>query len=166
MTTPPTVAGAATVNVAERKGRGRPKGAPAKDHPEIPVSEFVIEDIDADHRGYLRRQRIERSKQQMAVDRMIMDTYKVWLSAGSPTHWPDMPVRGWVISKALAEEAQILLSKGAVLHNKKLVNGKVQEKPLPELPLPEGKVRIPFCVVARKSAITGVPGSEDEDSAE
>jgi hypothetical protein len=150
-----------TPNEPAKKGRGRPAGAPPKEHPVIPGDEFIIEAISVDQRGYLRRQRVERSPQQKAVDEQIMVVYKDWLSAGSPAKWGQMPVRGWVISKNFEEEADLLLRKGASLHDLKLVTGKTQIKPLPNLPLPPGKVRIPFCVVARKTEVTGVPASDD-----
>ena|SRR5271166_2893051 len=155
--------GVATV----KPGRGRPKGAPPKVHPVIPGDEFIMEDIPQESRGNLRRQRLERKPQQIAVDNRIMEVYKEWVSLGSPTKWGQMPIKGWVISRNLEEEADLLLRKGAGLHDLKLVTGKTQVKPLPGLPLPEGKVRIPFCVVARKTEVTGVPtesSTASEDS--
>ena len=155
--------GVATV----KPGRGRPKGAPPKVHPVIPGDEFVIESIADESKGYLRRQRLERSKEQKAVDTKIMDIFQLWKNAGSPTKWGQMPIQGWVISRNLEEEADLLLRKGASLHDLKLVTGKTQVKPLPGLPLPEGKIRIPFCVVARKTEVTGVPtesSTASEDS--
>jgi hypothetical protein len=155
---PPAVPGATTT---ASKGRGRPKGAPPKIHPEIPASEFVFEDISQEQRGYLRRQRVERSAQQKAVDRGVMEVFQDWKTAGSPGKWGLMPIKSWLISKALSEEAELMLRKAASLHDLKLVTGKTQTKTMPDLPLPEGKVRIPFCVVARKTEVTGLPAGAE-----
>jgi hypothetical protein len=151
--------GSATVTQLKPKGRGRPKGAPPKIHPVIPGDEYIIEDIEDNSKGFLRRQRLERSAQQQAVDRKVLAIYEEWVELRRPTKWNDMPVKGWLISKEFEEEAIIQLGKAAGLHDKKLINGTIQRKPLPNLPLPAGKVRIPFTVVARRTAVTGVPGA-------
>lgn len=173
MSTPPAVPGAtATVrpNEAEIRGkRGRKPGTQAKVRQEIPAEQFKFENIAPESRGYLRRQRLERSKQQQAADVAVMVVYREWVQEGEPNDWNKMPVKGWVINKNLAEDALFMLAKAVGLHSKKLVTGKVQEKPLPNLPLEPGNVRIPFCVINRRTKTVNVPGEETEgepDSAE
>lgn len=145
--------------------RGRKPGTKAKVHVEIPAEEFNFELVDEDTRGHLRRQRIERSERQIALDAKAREWYGQWLEAGSPTKWNLMPVRGWVIAKSLEEEALFMLGKAARLHDLTLVTGTTQRKPLPGLPLPAGKVRIPFCIVSKNTEVTGIP-SEDSESEE
>jgi hypothetical protein len=172
-TTAPVVPGAtATVRPntgptedAIRGKRGRKPGQVAKEHKAIPASEYTMEDVDADSRGFLKRQRIERSAQQQAVDAKVLEIKQQWEDEGSPTNWNHMPVKAWVISKDFEEEALFQLGKAASLHSLKLVTGKIQRKSLPKLPLPDGKVRIPFCVVSRRTEVTGLPaGSESANS--
>lgn len=140
--------------------RGRKPGQQPKERKTIPAAEFVMEDIAEESRGFLRRQRLERSAQQQAVDQKVMSVWQEW-DVNKPAKWPAMPVKGWVISTDFEEDALFMLGKAAGLHDKKLVVGKIQRKPLPNLPLPEGKVRIPFCVVTRKVKVEEMPeGSE------
>jgi hypothetical protein len=164
----PTIPGASNVtSIAEaRKGRGRPAGSAAKEHPTIPADEFVIEDIDRENRGALKRVRKEWTREEEAVARKTLAVYKLWKEAGSPSDWNLMPVQGWVISKQYEEEALRLLYKGASKHSLKRVLGNIQRRPLPDLPLPDGKVRIPFCIVARKTEVTGLPAADDSGAAE
>jgi hypothetical protein len=151
---------------AIRGKRGRKAGQPAKEHKVIPNSEYAMEDIAEDTRGFLKRQRIERSAQQIAVDARVLEIKQEWDAEGQPKNWNYMPVKGWVISKEFEEEALFQLGKAAALHSLKLVVGKIQRKPLPKLPLPDGKVRIPFCVVSRRTQVTGLPAEAESASSD
>jgi hypothetical protein len=137
----PAVPGATVTSIASK--RGRKPGTVAKVRAELPAEEFVIEKIPEDDRGKHRRQRLERSKQQTAVDNRILAVYKLYKDSGSPKNWTDMPVQGWVLSKQFEDDALFMLRKAANYHGKKLVVGKIQYG------LPDGKIRIPFCVIDR-----------------
>jgi hypothetical protein len=181
----PTVPGATTVGVrpANAPGlpaatvtpiaskRGRKPGSVAKERKQIPLEEFVMEQVAPETAGYLRRQRIERSREQEAVDRKVMAVKQAWQDAGEPDphNWPLLAklnlLPSWLISKDLEEDALFMLSKGATLHGLKLIVGKIQYKSLPDLPLPPGKVRIPFIVVSRKiKDLTPESPAESTDS--
>lgn len=120
--------------------------------PEIPKDEFIMEDVAPEDRGNLRRQRIERSAQQKAVDAKVIEVWREWRNSGSQKEWTRMPIKTWLISERFAEQAHTMLYKATQLHGKKLVTGK--DTPAKDQP---GKVRIPYCVVDRKSDIIGVP---------
>lgn len=149
---------------AVRGKRGRKPGSVAKERKPIPASEFAMEDIDDDSRGFLKRQRIERTREQLAVDAKVLEVKKEWEDAGEPANWTQMPVKAWVISREYEEDALFMLHKAAGLHGFKLITGKIQRKALPELALPDGKIRIPFCVVARKTKVTGLPAESESAS--
>jgi hypothetical protein len=165
----PTIPGATAtvIKPQETTGkRGRKPGSQVKERQEIPADQFKIESVGEESRGYVRRQRLERSKQQQAVDIQVMKVWQEWEAAGSPRKWTDMPVKRWVINRQFAEDAQFMLAKAVNLHGKKLVTGKLQEKPLPNLPLGPNEVGIPFCVISRAVKTEGVPGSETEGDSE
>lgn len=145
MTTP------SAANTETAGKRGRKKGSTARIRQTLPADAFVIEDVEADERGAVRRQRGERSSQQVAVDSKVLTVYREWVAAGRPAKWLEMPVKRWPIEQRYLEDALFMLGKGASLHGKKLVTGHVTDKDANGRKYPDGKVRIPFCVVDRSS---------------
>lgn len=144
------------------KRRGRPPGSEVKPLPDIPLDQFVIQEVPEDERGNTRRQRVERSRQQRSVDDKIMERYKAWRNAGKPTEWTEMPVVSWKLDSQYAGTAQKMLQKGALLHRKRLVIGNITEHTR------EGRkvTSIPFCVTDRKTRVTGAPADNAGDNQE
>lgn len=133
--------------VVGKRGR-RKTGAKVERRP-LPGDAFNIEDTDPDERGAIRRTRGERTEQQQAVDAKVLEVYKEWKADGSPSDWLDMPVKKWAIASQYVDDAIFMLGKAASHHGKKLVLGTVTNKDEHNRPYPDGKMRIPFCVIDR-----------------
>lgn len=141
--------------------RGRRPGSKAKVRAELPADAFMISAVPVEERGTVRRKRVERSKQQLAIDSKVLDVWREWVATGRQTDWLKMPVKYWTIEKRFAEDAQFYLDKGARLHGKKLVIGDI----LPAEDAP-GKVRIPFCVIDRVERDNSPSDESDQGSGE
>jgi hypothetical protein len=96
---------------------------------------------------------VERSSQQLAVDKKVIEVFREWNESGKPTEWTEMPVKKWIISTTYEEAAVKMLHKGESLHKKRLIVGNVTHR--------DGKSVIPFCVVARRTKVTGAPPQEE-----
>jgi hypothetical protein len=136
------------VDITVRK-KGRTKGTQNKERAILPADAFVMEDTDPDERGAIRRQRLERTEQQKAIDAKTLAVYREWVADGSPRDWLDMPVKKWAIEKRYIDDAVFYLGKGASLHGKKLVVGNITDKDENGRTYPDRKWRIPFCVIDR-----------------
>jgi hypothetical protein len=139
-----------------KSGRGRKPGSKARVRATLPPEAFVMETVEADDRGKLRRVRVERDAQQIAIDTKVLSCYKEWVAAGKPDKWTDAPITSWPIEKKYADDALFFLHKAADFHGKKLVVGKVSAKDETGKPYTDGKVRIPFYVRDRKSSASEV----------
>ena len=143
---------------AGKSTRGRKAGSKAKVRAELPPDAFAIEEVPEDERGTVRRIRVERSKQQIAIDGKVLEVYRKWVAAGKPAKWTEMPVQMWPLDARYVEDALFFLGKGATLHGKKLIVGNVSNKQQNGRPYPDGKTRIPFCVIDhKKKAPASVP---------
>jgi hypothetical protein len=151
--TTPTIPGATTTT----RTRGRPKGTAAKTRESVGRENLVFETIAEDNRAALRRRRIALTPEEEIYVRATKQVYQEWVNSGNPGDWNNMPVKGHVVDKNKEADAIFFLRKGSGYNSHKLVIGSIQHKSLPDLPLPEGKVRIPFCVIARKTRVTGLP---------
>lgn len=100
----------------EKGKRGRKAGSTAKVRQTLPPDAFVMEDVQEDERGAVRRQRGERTTQQIAVDAKVLAVYREWVAAGKPTKWVNMPVKKWAIEARYLDDAQFMLGKAASLH--------------------------------------------------
>ena len=137
--------------------RGRKKGSTARVRQTLPADAFTIEDVHEDERGAVRRQRGERTSQQIAVDAKVLAVYREWVAAGKPNKWLHMPVKKWPIEQRYLDDALFMLGKAASHHGKKLVTGNVTDKDLNGRKYPDGKFRIPFCVTDRGGNDTANP---------
>ncbi len=152
---------------APKSTRGRKAGSVAKIRAELPPDAFSIETVPEDERGTVRRIRVERTKQQIAIDGKVLQVYKLWVAAGKPAKWTEMPVQSWPLESKYVEDALFFLQKAATLHGKKLVVGNVSNKQANGRPYPDGKTRIPFCVIDRvKTSVKSAPddaGTSEND---
>lgn len=149
---------AATDAPEKKSTRGRKPGSVAKVRAELPPEAFVMEEVKEDERGTVRRIRVERTPQQIAIDKRVLAVYREWVADGRPTKWTDMPVKNWPLDAKYVEDALFFLGKAATLHGVKLVIGNVSNiDPITTKPYPDGKTRIPFCVIARAKKTPATP---------
>ena len=124
---------------AKKTGRGRKAGVAPKERKDIPEDQFTIVTLSEEKRAEHKRRKEERKPKQKAVDKVVYDTYKLWVEAGRPTNWADMPVQNWPVAAEYEEDALFMLRKACLLYGRRLVLGQP----------PEDEIGITFCVVAR-----------------
>ena len=71
----------------QRKLAERKAGVAPKERKDIPEDQFMVVTLSEEKRAEHKRRKEERKPTQKAVDKVVCDTYKLWVEAGRPTNW-------------------------------------------------------------------------------
>ena len=155
--TQPSTAGATQGQQGNRPASPRKRGKSRE------IKGFTQEDLKirrpktVEERVKYRRKREERKPIQLAVDSLVLQAYKDWLTNGKPRKFVDMPLVVWEISKNKEDDARFMLGKAAQLIQRQLRYGDCPDTT-------DGRsVELSFYVLDRLIKVEGAPDSETED---